>query len=384
MLIPNFPTSATTNQGVLYALAEGTGGFVIVNTNDLVGGLEKIGREQNEYYVLGYSPGDSPEGSCHTLRVKVDRGGTVVRARSGYCNIRPVDFLAGNAVEKDLENRVASSATGNVKASMQAPFFYTSPNIARVDMAMEIPADAISFEKAKKKFHSEVNILGIAYRPDGTVGARFSDTVKLDLDNKKELEAFKEQPLYYENQFEAAPGKYNLKVAFSAGGESFGKLETPLEIDSFDGKKLALSAVALSKESRAVGDSETGLDAELLEGRKPLVVQGRQITPAGTNRFKKTDPAIIYAEIYESLLLTEHPPVVGIQLRVLDRKTGEAKQDSGVMNVAPLIRAGNSVIPVGLKLPINSLASGGYRAEVKAMDSAGNTSVARVADFDLE
>ncbi len=69
---------------------------------------------------------------------------------------------------------------------------------------------------------------------------------------------------------------------------------------------------------------------------------------------------------------------------MLDRKTGEAKQDSGVMNVAPLIRAGNSVIPVGLKLPINSLASGGYRAEVKAIDSAGNTSVARVADFDLE
>jgi len=126
------------------------------------------------------------------------------------------------------------------------------------------------------------------------------------------------------------------------------------------------------------------MDAELLEGRKPLVVQGRQITPAGTNRFKKTDPAIVYTEIYEPLLLGEHPPMVGIQLRVLDRKTGEAKQDSGLMNVAPLIRAGNAVIPIGLKLPINSLAAGGYRAEVKAVDSTGNTSVARVADFDLE
>ena len=314
----------------------------------------------------------------------MDRGGTVVRARSGYCNIRPVDYLAGNSVEKDLENRVAGTAAGSVKASMQIPFFYTSPNTARVNMAMEIPADAINFEKAKKKFHSEVNILGIAYRPDGTVGAKFSDTVKLDLENKKELEAFKEQPLHYENQFEAAPGKYNLKVAFSAGGESFGKLEAPLEIDPFDGKKLALSGMALSKESHAVAAGESGMDAELLEGRKPLVVQGRQITPAGTNRFKKTDPAIVYTEIYEPLLLGEHPPMVGIQLRVLDRKTGEAKQDSGLMNVAPLIRAGNAVIPIGLKLPINSLAAGGYRAEVKAVDSTGNTSVARVADFDLE
>jgi hypothetical protein len=346
--------------------------------------LEKIGREQNEYYILGYSPADAPEGSCHTLKVKVDRGGTVVRARSGYCNIKPVDYLAGNSVEKDLENRVAGTAAGNVKASMQTPFFYTSPNTARVNMAMEISADAINFEKAKKKFHSEVNILGVAYRPDGTVGAKFSDTVKLDMDNKKELEAFKEQPLHYENQFEAAPGKYNLKVAFSAGGESFGKLEAPLEIDPFDGKKLALSGMALSKESHAVADGESGMDAELLEGRKPLVVQGRQITPAGTNRFKKTDPAIVYTEIYEPLLLGEHPPVVGVQLRVLDRKTGEAKQDSGLMNVAALIRAGNAVIPIGLKLPINSLVAGGYRAEVKAVDSTGNSSVARVADFDIE
>jgi hypothetical protein len=85
---------------------------------------------------------------------------------------------------------------------MQVPFFYTSPNTARVNVAMEIKPDAIDFEKEKKKFHSEINVLGIAYRPDGTVGARFSDTVKLNLDNKKELEAFKEQPLHYENQFE--------------------------------------------------------------------------------------------------------------------------------------------------------------------------------------
>ncbi len=384
LLIPSFPQSATTNQEVLYALAEGTGGFVIVNTNDLAGGLEKIGKEQNEYYVLGYSPGDAPEGSCHTIRVKVDRGGTTVRARSGYCNIKPVDYLAGNSVEKDLENKVAGTAAGSVKASMQTPFFYTSPNTARVNMAMEIPADAITFEKTKKKFHSEVNILGVAYRADGTVGAKFSDTVKLDLDNKKELEAFKEQPMHYENQFEAAAGKYNLKVAFSAGGETFGKLEAPLEIDPFDGKKLALSGVALSKETHAAADNGAGLDAELLEGRKPLVVQGMQITPAGTNHFTKTGPALVYTEIFEPLLAGEHPPVVGIQLRVLDRKTGEAKSDSGLMNVAALIRTGNPVIPIGLKLPTNTLTPGAYRAEVKAVDSIGNASTARLVDFDLE
>src|SRR5580704_11066126 len=43
-IVPQFPPSATTNQQVLYQLADGTGGFVILNTNDLLGGLQKIAK----------------------------------------------------------------------------------------------------------------------------------------------------------------------------------------------------------------------------------------------------------------------------------------------------------------------------------------------------
>ena len=51
-IVPQFPASASTNQQILAALAEGTGGFTIFNTNDLLGGLERIWREQNEFYIL--------------------------------------------------------------------------------------------------------------------------------------------------------------------------------------------------------------------------------------------------------------------------------------------------------------------------------------------
>ena len=56
VIVPPFPESATTNQQVLYALAAGTGGFPIFNTNDLLTGLQKIAAEQNEYYLLGFAP----------------------------------------------------------------------------------------------------------------------------------------------------------------------------------------------------------------------------------------------------------------------------------------------------------------------------------------
>ena len=384
MIIPTFPQSATTQQQVLYALASGTGGFVIANTNDLLGGLEKIGREQNEFYLLGYTPAVTPEGSCHTLKVKVGRGGTVVRSRSGYCNVKPVDLLAGNPVEKELESRAAGTTPGVPGTTMAAPYFYTSLNTARVNVAIEIPSESVKFEKSHGKLHSSVNVLGIAYRPDGTVAARFSDTVKLDLENKKDLQAFTENPLHYENQFDIASGQYNLKVVFNSGGEGFGKVEMPLAIDLYDSKRFGMSGVALSKELHAVSDIGSGLDALLLEGRTPLVAQGIQITPSGSNRFKKAEPAVLYVEIYEPFLESQNPPRVGIQLRVIDRKSKEAKGDSGVVSVDKAIRAGNPVIPVGLKLPIDTLSPGSYIAELRAVDSLGNTSPIRAADFEVE
>lgn len=368
----------------MYALAAGTGGFVIVNTNDLLGGLEKIGKEQNEYYVLGYTPSDAPEGSCHTIRVKVERGSTVVRSRSGYCDVKPVDLLAGNPSEKELENRVSGTAPGNVTASMQVPFFYTGPNIARLNVAIEIPTSAVNFDKVKGKFHGRVNVLGVAYRPDGTVGAKFSDAVKVDLENKKELEAFKEKPLlHYEDQFEVASGQYTLKVAFSSGGQSFGKLETPVTIDPYDGKQLALSGVALSKELHHTNQLDTGLDAELLEGHTPLVANGFQITPSGSSRFKQNETGALYLEVYEPALQGPKPPDIGLTLTVVDRKSGEKKQDTGMMRV-PVEHPDNPMIPLGLKLPLNALTAGSYRVELKAEDTLGQKSTTRSADFDVE
>ena len=383
VIVPSFPPSATDNQQVLYALANGTGGFVILNTNDLLGGMQRIANELSEYYVLGYVPAETPEGSCHTLKVKVERGDTVVRSRSGYCNVRPADMLAGKPVEKELENQANGTKSGTIAASMQTPYFYTSPNVARVNLAMDIPTNSIKFEKVKGKQHATLNILGIAYKGDNSVAARFSDAVNLDFDGKKEVEEFAKQPFHYENQFDVASGQYALKVVFSAGGEAFGKLESPLVIEPYDGKQFVMSAMALSNNIRRVSEMATGLDAALMEDHTPLVSQGFQIVPAATYHFKKTDNAAIYAEVYEPLL-TSSTPQVGVEMKVTDKKTGEAKIDTGLQNAQTFIQKGNPVMAVGMKLPVAKLDPGSYRVAMQAVDSAGNKTQARSADFEVE
>jgi hypothetical protein len=382
-IVPPFADSPSTNQQLLWALATGTGGFPILNTNDLLSGLEKIAREQNAYYLLGYAPEGSPEGACHTLKVKVDRGGTNVRARSGYCNVKPPDILVGKPMEKTLEARAADATPGNIGGTIEAPFFYTAPNTARVDLSMDIASSSVQFEKVKGKFHSDVSILGIAYKTDGTVGGRFSDEVTMEFD-KDEMKHFTETPWHYQNEFALAPGIYRLKVALSAGGQSFGKYEAPLSIEPYDGKKFTLGGLVLSNNIQKVSDSGTGLDAALLEDRTPLLVKDFEIIPSGSNHFKKADKVVVYTQIYDPLLTNPNPPAVKIGFRIMDLKTGKQVMASGAVETDSYIVKGSPVIAMGLKVPFDDVQAGSYRLDVQAGDVGGAKSPLRSVNFEVE
>jgi len=382
LLIPTIP-NVQDNQQILYQLAQGTGGFVIVNSNDLLGGMQRIAKEQSEYYVLGYAPAASQEGSCHILKVKVERSGTVARWRSGYCNVKPTDMLAGKPEEKQADSRMSGSQPGTIAASMLAPYFYTSVNTARVNLAIEIPPNTIKFEKQKGKLHATVNVFGLAYKPEGTVAARFSDSLSLNFEDKKELEEFNSKPFHYDTQFDVAAGHYNLKVVFNPqGADTFGKLELPLVIDPYDGKQFSMSSVALSKNVHSVSQMGLTLDSMLLEDRKPLVTQGLQFIPSGSDQFKKIDRAAVYVEMYAPALAGPNPPKVGVKMVVVDRKTGEKKIDSG--GLASDAKVGSPLVPLGLRLPVADLPPGSYRLELKGVDSAGNVTQLRTADFEVQ
>jgi VWFA-related protein len=381
-LIPQLAESTSTNQQILAALAEGTGGFSIFNTNDLLGGLERIGREGSEFYILGYVPQETAEGSCHTLKMKLNRGGMNVRSRSGYCNARPTDPLGGKPLEKQMELQATGAQAGTIRGTMQTPYFYTSPNVARINLTMEIPSGALSFNKDKGKYHANVNVLGIAYKSDGSIGARFSDTVNLDLE-KDEWKEFTKTPYQYANQFDAAPGTYKLTVVLTAGGDQFGKFETPLQVDAYDGKHFSMGGLVLTNSAQKVGEIASGLDSALLEDRTPLVVKGLQMNPSANNRFKRGDNVILYTEVYEPLLTSENPPKVGVGYHIFERATNKEMYFTGAVLVDDFIQKGNPVIPVGMMVRVKELPPGSYRLLMQGVDGMKNQAPQRTVDFDV-
>ena len=372
------------------SLAEGTGGIAFLNSNDLANSLGDVAQEQDEYYLLAYTPTvESAEGSCHELRVKVDRGDLEVRARKSYCTSKPADALSGKPAGRDLETRAAGGAAGTMTATMQLPWFYSAPNIARVDLAMDLIPSAIKFQKEKGKFHGEFDLAGVAYKADGSVAARVSDAVNLEFDSQQQVDDFLKTPYHYQKQFDIAPGQYRFRIAFSSdssGANGFGKVETPLTIDSWNGQTLSISGLALSRDAHPATDLASGLDVSLLEGGRPLVSKGDEAIPTGTARFHAGEPGYFYFEAYEPLLAAAKPdaplPLVGVRVRVLDQATGEPKQDTGAKSVLNYERPGNPTIPIISALPMTNLPPGAYKLEVSVLRETG-APVVRTTDFDI-
>ncbi len=381
-IVPIIPQTTVSKQQVLYSLAEGTGGFVLVNSNDLLAGLEKITKEENEYYVLGYAPPASDEGRLPypAGQSRPGRNYSPVAQRLLQCEI-------GRSAGRKARREAVGDARYRGSGRKRRGFHAGSVLLLLAEYRARGPGHRDSGRRRQLyQAEGKVSRHGGRARPGlqaRRIGGRaLQRHVPLDFEDKKEVEAFSKQPLHYGHQFEAAPGQYNLKVVYASGGTNFGKLEIPLVIDAYDGKQIAMSGIAFSKEVLPVSQAAESLSAELLEDQVPLVSQGFQFVPSGNDRFKKNQPGAFYIEIYDPLLAGPKPSQVTLQVRVVDRKTGAPKVDAS--GAVPDDKDGNSVVPLGLKIPLETLPPGSYRLELKATDYAGNATAPRSTDFEVE
>ncbi|MGD0666324.1 MAG: VWA domain-containing protein [Bryobacteraceae bacterium] len=373
--------SGARTSGWALHLADATGGRELNRGNDVLAAFELLAREQDEAYTLGYVPQESPEGSCHALKVTVDRRDAKVRGRTLYCNVREVSLAAANPLEQELETLAASPHAGNAAALVSVPFFYEPNGVARVNLAIEIPAPVLHPTEMNGKLHAEMDVLGLAYNLGDEVAARFSDTVRFDFGSRRQFDDFLRQPLHYERQFKIAPGNYRFKLIFRPAKDSFGVVETPLAIGPFDARKLSLSAIALARNVQPMSPEDA--QEAVQEGKRPLTFRGNRIVVSGSDILPKAGLAEAYFEIYEPLASPAQPVHLSMRLRVLDAQNAEQKWASGDVDLSALAKSGDRIIPVALKLPVATLPPGTYHAELTVKDSAG-AQATRSIQFHIE
>ncbi len=290
------------SQDSLRTLADQTGGFALLNSNDFRDGFDRIQRDNSTYYLIGYySSNERRDGRYRKLTVRLKRAGLQVRARRGYVAAKgkepkPANDKSGLSVE--LSEAIGSPvpASGLPMAVTAAPFKGTAPN-ASVLVAIEVGGTNLPFKERDGKFHNALELTTVAIDQRGNSQGVPPSTVQLNLSAPTRA-AVVSRGFRMLQRLSLAPGQYTLRVGMrEQNGGGIGTLSYDLDVPDFYRAPLSMSGVVLT--SRAAEARPTPApDAELKQ-----ILPG---PPTAIREFASADTITAFAEVYDTQGNTPH------------------------------------------------------------------------------
>ena len=201
----------------LFMIADGTGGELYENFNDLSAAMGQMLKRTSVTYLLAFQPEGLPrDGSYHRLRVEVKGAakGTRVVHRPGYYAPRP--FGEQSATERMLQTArqvVGGQENGAIPTSVLAAPFPTGAtpedNQAYVPVLVEVDGPALlAGHPAGKPLAAEIYVY--AMDQNGTVVDYVTQSLGLDL--AKVEPALRQSGLKFFGHLDLAPGDYSVRV----------------------------------------------------------------------------------------------------------------------------------------------------------------------------
>ena len=360
----------------------GYGYFKVIELPDVAG------------YDIAFTPAPSPEGSCHKVKVTVNRPNSLIFARTNYCDPgrSAADPLRGTTLGRQLHSDLETNRPGDISIAAKAIPLFSNDGTPLLRVVLEYASGPESQPCSAKP--PTVAILGLVYGEDGSVVAQFSDDVLRtyghDVDagllwtpllaNLSNAPCPFYAPFRYETQIEIPAGIYQLRIGFR-DGKKFGRANIEITLPNSDHDRLVISGIALSRRFRLHSMEPRDSPTTLPENHAPLVADGVEVTTTADTRFERGSAFCFFFQIYEPLLSVGPEPKVAAVMRIVDASTGKT------VNTIKAIEAdahnGNPVVAVGRRIDINTLPSGSYRLEAQATDSTGASTPWRLVAFTL-
>ncbi len=146
-------------------------------------------------------------------------------------------------------------------------------------VAARIRMEKTAFRKKGGQIGTDLNIMGVAYAEDGSVAARFSETLSIAFNKEEEAEWHKKS-LPYRNYLKLRPGKYHLRLAASDESNNLGAAEQSLEVPALPEHGFAVSSLVMAEQLSQLPDLIKNLQAQLLDQSDPLLFSKTQIEPS--------------------------------------------------------------------------------------------------------
>jgi VWFA-related protein len=203
---------------ILGELADGTGGTVFHNRNDIDQGMLRAVASPDVSYVLGFSPQNLKyDGKMHLLRVSLaEKSKFVVQARHGYYAPRTVKDPAQEAKEEIQEAIFSQEEMHDVPIELQTQFFKSSDTQAKLAVLTRVDVNAIRFRKDSGRSKDNLTFATAIFDENGnfiTGGEKILDMKLLD----ETLARLDHTGLTVKSSFDIKPGTYMVRMVVRDG-----------------------------------------------------------------------------------------------------------------------------------------------------------------------
>jgi VWFA-related protein len=356
-------------QDSLRVLSDETGGFAVVNNNNIPAAFERLVEENSSYYVMGYYPAnDRRDGRFRRIEVRVNQPGLTVRARRGYVaprgRVQETKLAGPNDATQELREAMSSPVpvTG-LSLATTASVFKGPDNQGAVVISTTIGGRDLALVEKNGTFNNDLEIAWMAVDARGKLfpGDRNTLSMTLKPDTLARLRAGGFRVI---TSVDLPPGRYQLRVAArEANTRRSGSVLYDVEVPDFAKERMTISGLALTSIASSAVPTARPKDplAKLLPG------------PLSTRRdFAQNDEIALFAEVYESgggpghkvdisLTLKEEGGITAFQARE-ERDSAELAGSSGGYGFLA-------------RIPLRDVAPGLYVLRLEAQSRIGDRPV---------
>jgi len=293
------------SQSSMRALAEGTGGFLIANTNDFRKSFQQVADDLVTHYEVIYSPTPARfDGRLHKIEVKVARSDWLVESRTGYFAMPDLKDSAPMTPAEFTAMAVLNTEPRPHSFDFHFTTYHFQKDGANTNtaLAFELPSAKLgdTLDRASNTHKFQLSLLALVRDAKGEVVDKFSLEKPYYIPDAK-LAAVRADQLTYTHVLDLPPGRYTVDAAVldregAQATSETGNFEIPAPT-----RGLAISSLAMVEHLDPADATPDPGD--------PFTFQGKHVVPMVEPAASTATKRWIYFVVYQDKANPEKPKI---------------------------------------------------------------------------
>lgn len=290
-------------QSSLRALAEGTGGFLIANTNDFRKPFQQLAGDLETHYEAAYrSTSPKMDGRLRKIEVKLARSDWQVESRTGYFAMPALKGSRALTAAEFTAMAVLNTSPRPHAFDFRIAAYHFRKEDTSAALAFELPGGKLgaTADPAHKMHNFRVSLLALVRDANGEVVDRYAIEKPYFIADAN-LAAVRADQLTYTHALELPPGSYTVDAAVVDEEGSQASAETSSFEVPEPGKGIGISSLVMVQHIDPGGTGAGAAD--------PLDIKGRHVVPMVQAAVGPAIKRWIYFVVYKDPANPEKPRI---------------------------------------------------------------------------